>query len=237
MSQSLFSSADGFATADPRRRRVLVAVIALTAAVSIVAGYLLISGAGGRPVAGKLSAQSRSATLGETVPGQPMTIPAAYSGAVWRDPFKPLLTPPPPTKAAVAASKTPAPSPSYSPTPIVIVVPQLTATTSPTTTAPSPTVTVTATPSPTGLPTAGQAISLTLVSVDANAVTANVTVTIGSTNSPYNGIKPGQVFGKYFKLVSILSSDPSSPPVLYGADFEYGDQFVQLTVGDSSQFD
>jgi hypothetical protein len=97
-------------------------------------------------------------------------------------------------------------------------------------------VTVTATPSPTGLPTAGQTITLTLVAVDSNAGTADVTVKQGSTTTPYNGLKPGQVFGTYFKLVSILSSDPAQPPVSYGADFEYGDQFVQLSTGEWSQF-
>jgi hypothetical protein len=41
------------------------------------------------------------------------------------------------------------------------------------------------------------------------------------------------VFGTYFKLVSILS-DSSTTPTTYGADFEYGDQFVQLAKGQSA---
>jgi len=43
------------------------------------------------------------------------------------------------------------------------------------------------------------------------------------------------VFGQYFKLVSILSTDPSDPPVVGGAAFEYGDQFVQLAQGEFAQ--
>jgi hypothetical protein len=77
---------------------------------------------------------------------------------------------------------------------------------------------------------------LTLVNVDANAGTVDVTVKQGTTTTPFNGLKPGQVFDKYFKVVSILSSDPSQPPVTYGADFQYGDQFVQLAKGEWSQF-
>jgi hypothetical protein len=75
-----------------------------------------------------------------------------------------------------------------------------------------------------------------LVNVDPNTSTVDVTVKQGATTTPYNGLKPGQTFGKYFKVVSILSSDPSTPPVYYGADFQYGDQFVQLAKGEWSQF-
>jgi hypothetical protein len=92
------------------------------------------------------------------------------------------------------------------------------------------------TPSPTGLPTAGQSITLTLDAVDLNAGTVDVTVTQGSTSKQYTAVKPGTIFGTYFKLVSVLSSDPNQPPVVGGADFEYGDQFVQLEQGEWAQF-
>jgi hypothetical protein len=86
------------------------------------------------------------------------------------------------------------------------------------------------------LPTAGQAITLTLDEVDLTAGTVNVTVTQGSTSKQYTAVKPGTVFGAYFKLVSVVSSDPNKPPVTGGADFQYGDQFVQLEQGEWAQF-
>ncbi len=70
---------------------------------------------------------------------------------------------------------------------------------------------------------------MTLVRADATN-TIDVTVTNGATTTPYNGIHPGQVFGTYFKLVSILADTSGATPV-YGADFEYGDQFLQLANG------
>jgi len=97
-------------------------------------------------------------------------------------------------------------------------------------------VTSTATPTatPTGLPTAGQAITLTLDAVDLAAGTVDVTVVNGSTTTQYTGLEAGKVFGTYFKVVSILSSDPASPPVVGKAGFQYGDQFVQLAQGESA---
>ncbi len=161
-------------------------------------------------------------------------VPAAYTAAVGRNPFQPALVPPTPpasptakatTKATVAATPTPSP---------LIVIPTLTLAPGPTASAsPAPTVTVTATPTPTSLPTAPNAISLTLVRADATN-TIDVTVTNGSTTTPYNGIHPGQIFGTYFKLVSILADTSGATPV-YGADFEYGDQFLQLANGQSAQ--
>jgi hypothetical protein len=73
---------------------------------------------------------------------------------------------------------------------------------------------------------------LKLDSVDVAGGTANVTVTKGSTSTPYTNVKTGQVFGTYFKLVSIVSNG-ATPPV-GSADFEYGDQFVQLATGESA---
>ena len=77
-------------------------------------------------------------------------------------------------------------------------------------------------------------MTLKVVRVDGSG-TADVTVTNAGTATPYNNVLPGQVFGTYFKLVSIVSSDPAAPPVSYGADFQYGDQFVQLAQGQSAQ--
>jgi hypothetical protein len=57
----------------------------------------------------------------------------------------------------------------------------------------------------------------------------------GKATTQYAGVKTGAVFGTYFKLVSVVSSDPANPPVVSSADFEYGDQFVQLTVGETAQ--
>ena len=94
-------------------------------------------------------------------------------------------------------------------------------------------MTVTATPTPTSLPTSPSAVSLTLVRADTTN-TIDVTVTSGGTTTPYNNVTPGQVFGTYFKLVSILADTSGSTPV-YGADFEYGDQFLQLAKGQSAQ--
>ena len=57
----------------------------------------------------------------------------------------------------------------------------------------------------------------------------------GTTSTPYTGVKTGKTFGTYFKLVSLVSSDPANPPVVGSADFQYGDQFVQLAQGESAQ--
>jgi hypothetical protein len=80
------------------------------------------------------------------------------------------------------------------------------------------------------LPTGNQ--TLVLTAVDGATGVATVTVN-GTTYQP----KSGKVFAKYFKLVSILSgTDPTTNAPTYGADFEYGDQFVQLAVGQSATF-
>jgi hypothetical protein len=87
-------------------------------------------------------------------------------------------------------------------------------------------------PSPTGLTTAATSENLTLNSVDAAQNTVNVTVTTTGKPAIYT-VQNGKEFGTYFKLVSILT-DPSSGKGV-GADFQYGDRFVQLLVTQSAQ--
>ena len=238
MTEQNYSSDAGSTASDAARRRQLI-VLALVVAVAAIGaiGYFGFLKGGKSSNSAALPAiphkshvaspSAAPSSAGATV------VPAVYQAPPANNPFKPLVQPPPPT----AAITNPA-APSVSPTPTVVTPSPtvVTPTPTPTKASPTPTVTVTATPSPTSLPTAGQSITLTLVSVDSTAGTADVTVKQGTTTTPYNGLKPGQVFGTYFKLVSILSSDPSTPPVTYGADFEYGDQFVQLATGEWSQF-
>jgi hypothetical protein len=223
-------------SAQRNQRLALVAVVGV-AVLGVIAYLLFFSGGSKSSNTGAMPPHTPTA-VSSASPTAVLAVPAAYTAAVGRNPFQPALVPPNPpasstakatTKASVAPTPTPTPSP-------LIVIPTLTLAPTPTVTVtanPSPTVTVTATPSPTSLPTAPNAITLTLVRADATN-TIDVTVTNGATTTPYNGITPGQVFGTYFKLVSILADTSGATPV-YGADFEYGDQFLQLAEGQSAQ--
>jgi len=222
-------------SAQRNQRLALVAVVGV--AVLGVIAYLLFFSGGGANSSNTGAVPRHTPTAGSSAsPTAVQAVPAAYTAAVGRNPFQPALVPPTlaasstakaTAKATTAATPTPTPSP-------LIVIPTLTLAPGPTASAsPAPTVTVTATPTPTSLPTAPNAISLTLVRADATN-TIDVTVTNGSTTTPYNGIHPGQIFGTYFKLVSILADNSGTTPV-YGADFEYGDQFLQLANGQSAQ--
>ena len=220
-------------SAQRNQRLALVAVVGV-AVLGVIAYLLFFSGGSKSSNTGATPRHTPTAAVASASPTAVQAVPAAYTAAVGRNPFQPALVPPtlpasPTAKAtkAVAATPTPTPSP-------LIVIPTLTLAPAPTASAsPAPTVTVTATPSPTSLPTAPNAITLTLVRADATN-TIDVTVTNGATTTPYNGITPGQVFGTYFKLVSILADTSGATPV-YGADFEYGDQFLQLAKGQSAQ--
>jgi hypothetical protein len=223
------SSLSPTGSSQKNQRLALVAVVGV-AVVGVIVYLLLFSGgSSSSPAAARVTPHVQTSAVASASPSAVQAVPAAYTAAVGRNPFQPALTPPPVAATAsssAAASKSPTPTPTPSP---LIVIPTLTLSPAPTVTvtaSPSPTATVTVTPSPTGLPTAGNSITLTLVRAD-NTGTVDVTVTNGATTTPYNGIAPGQVFGTYFKLVSILS-DTSTTPTTYGADFEYGDQFVQL---------
>ena len=239
------SSPEVASSAARNQRTALIAVVGVVV-VGALAYLLLFSG-------------NKSSNTGAVVPSRPhvqssavasdspaaavAAIPAAYAGAIGRNPFQPATTPPATPAASsgagaasasgAGASGAASKSASPTPTPTVIVIPTLSLppTSTPT---PTPTVTVTATPTPTGLPTAGQPITLTLTRVD-NSGTVDVSVAKGGTTTPYLNVAPGQIFGTYFKLVSLVSSDPANPPVQYGADFEYGDQFLQLVQGESAQ--
>ena len=226
-------------SAQRNQRLALVAVVGV-AVLGVIAYLLLFSGGSKSSNSGATPPHTHTATapVASASPTAIQAAPAAFAGTVGRNPFQPAFVPPTPpasptakssAKAAAAATPTPSASP-------LIVIPTLTLAPTPTVTVtanPSPTVTVTATPSPTSLPTSGSAITLTLVRADATN-TIDVTVTNGATTTPYNGITPGQVFGTYFKLVSILADTSGTTPV-YGADFEYGDTFLQLAKGQSAQ--
>jgi len=225
------SSLSPTGSSQKNQRLALVAVVGV-AVVGVIVYLLLFSGKSSSPAAAPVTPHVQTSAPASASPAAIQAVPAAFAGTVGRDPFQPQLTPPPSPSASSAAastSKAATPTPAPSPSQPLIVIPTLTFAPSPTvtvTTSASPTATVTITPSPTGLPTAGNSITLTLVRADSTG-TVDVTVTNGATTTPYNGVAPGQVFGTYFKLVSILS-DTSTTPTTYGADFEYGDQFVQL---------
>ena len=223
-------------SAQRNQRLALVAVVGV-AVLGVIAYLLLFSGGSKSSNTGAVPSHPHTA-VSSASPTAVQAVPAAYTAAVGRNPFQPALVPPTPPASPTAKASTKAsvaPAPTSTPSPL-IVIPTLTLAPTPTVTVtanPSPTVTVTATPSPTSLPTAGNAITLTLVRADATN-TIDVTVTNGATTTPYNGITPGQIFGTYFKLVSILADTSGATPV-YGADFEYGDQFLQLAKGQSAQ--
>jgi hypothetical protein len=235
------SSLSPTGSSQKNQRLALVAVVGV-AVVGVIVYLLLFSGgSSSSPAAARVTPHVQSSAVASSSPSAVQAVPAAYTAAVGRDPFQPALTPPPAATAsssaaaASAAAASASKAAAASPSPTLIVIPTLTLSPTPTVTvtaSPSPTATVTVTPSPTGLPTAGNSITLTLVRAD-NTGTVDVTVTNGATTTPYNGVAPGQVFGTYFKLVSILS-DTSTSPTTYGADFEYGDQFVQLAKSQSA---
>src|SRR5665213_722095 len=207
-------------SAQRNQRLALVAVVGV-AVLGVIAYLLLFSGESKSSNTGAVPSHPHTA-VSSASPTAVQAVPAAYTAAVGRNPFQPALVPPTPPASPTAKASTKAsvaPAPTSTPSPLIVI--------------PSPTVTVTATPSPTSLPTAGNAITLTLVRADATN-TIDVTVTNGATTTPYNGITPGQIFGTYFKLVSILADTSGATPV-YGADFEYGDQFLQLAKGQSAQ--
>jgi len=238
MRETAYAARPGSADADdaPRLRLRLASGFALAAA-AVAAVVIAHSGGHSAPVADGATSSFAYRAVAASSPGTgPATVPPTYTAVApfGHDPFKPLVVAPVDVPT-VARSLSPSLSPTQTPTPIVIVL-QPTPTPTPTpTTSPTASVTVTATPSPTGLPTAGAAITLTVDKVDVANGTVDATVVQGSTSTPYTALKPGQVFGQYFKLVSVLSSDPSSPPVVGSADFEYGDQFVELGDGETAQ--
>jgi hypothetical protein len=221
-------------SAQRNQRLALVAVVGV--AVLGVIAYLLFFSGGSKSSDSGAVPHHTPTVASSASPTAVQAVPAAFTAAVGRNPFQPALVPPTPPASASAKSSTKAsvaPTPTPTPSPL-IVIPTLTLAPAPTASAsPAPTVTVTATPTPTSLPTAGNAITLTLVRADTTN-TIDVTVTNGTTTTPYNGVRPGQVFGTYFKLVSILADTSGATPV-YGADFEYGDQFLQLAKGQSAQ--
>ena len=96
----------------------------------------------------------------------------------------------------------------------------------------APSATPSATPKPSSTPLPSN-VDETLVLTSVNYAANTVSVTVdGKAYQPKNG----QVFAQYFKLVSILSNTGATDPMNDGASFEYGDQFIQLTVGQSSHF-
>jgi hypothetical protein len=224
------------------RRRTVIAISGVAAVAAGVGSCLAIAAGGSStsPLSSDAVAYHQASGPSDA-PATALTIPADYSQPIGRNPFKPLVVPPPPAAPSTNAVSNPAPTSSAPVIPVVSILPAptvtVTVTATPTvakTASPSPSRSATPSPSPTTLPTAGQAITLTLVSADTANGTANVTVSIGSTTTPFNDLKPGEVFGTYFKLVSILS-DPSTTPASLGAGFQYGDQFVQLDAGESAQ--
>jgi hypothetical protein len=226
-----------------QRKQVVVAATAGVLALGVVAFVMIFvggaNGASGSILEANAAAKSSAAASPSGL--YAYSIPAAYAGTVGHDPFKPLVV----AKSAPASggagggnstgsntSTSPSPTKTPTPTPTVIVptiTPTPTVTITPT---PTATATVTVTPSPTGLPTSSAAQTLTLVSVDTVANTVNVTVTANGTTTALT-VHNGAVFGTYFKVVSILS-DPGPPPA-NGADFQYGDEFIQLSQGQSAQ--
>jgi hypothetical protein len=225
-------SADS-AAAEQKKRLMLIAGAGAVVVVVAAIYFLFLSGGSSTPT-GAVPSTPRTpvvATSPTPSPSSAAAVPAAYAVAAGRNPFSPIVVAPTAaatTAAATAPAATPtvAPSPSSSfVLPSGVVLPSM----SP---FPTPTVTVTASPSPSLSPLPSGNETLVLTAVDGTTGVATVTVN-GTTYQP----KSGKVFAQYFKLVSILTgTDPTTNAPTYGADFEYGDQFVQLAVGQSAQF-
>jgi hypothetical protein len=236
---------ESFTAPGAQKKQLLVVgtvfgVLALAAALC-----LMLLGGGNSSAAGSILAANAAAKSSASASPSGLgayVIPSQYAGTIGHDPFKPVVVAK--TSAAGggssgASGSTTSTSTSSSSSPTKAPVVTLTPTPSPTVILPTvtptatPTATVTVTPSPTGLPTSSTSQTLTLVSVNSAANTVNVTVLANGTTTPYT-VQNGKVFGTYFKLVSILTDSTTSPPS-YGADFQYGDQFIQLNMGQSAQ--
>jgi hypothetical protein len=235
-------------TAPGAQRKQLLVVGIVVAVFALAAMLCLMFLGGGKSTAGSPILGANAAAKSSAAPQNPLgvyAIPAQYAGGLGHDPFKPLVVAatggtggggtsggPGSTASPGGLSSTPpsTPTPTPTPTPTVIVLPTLTPNPTPT---PTATATVTVTPSPTGLPTSSTPQTLALVSVDTAADTVTVNVTANGVTTPYTAHN-GTVFGTYFKVVSILT-DSTTTPATHGADFQYGDQFVQLATGQSAQ--
>jgi hypothetical protein len=229
---------ESFTAPGAQKKQLLVVgtvfgVLALAAAL-----LLMLLGGGNSSAAGSILAANAAAKSSASASPSglgPYVIPSQYAGTIGHDPFRPVVVAKIPVASGSSGAATTSTSTSSSASPTKAPVVTLTPTPSPTVVIPTatPTATVTVTPSPTGLPTSSTSQTLTLVSVDTAANTVNVTVLANGATTPYT-VQNGKVFGTYFKLVSILTDSTTSPPS-YGADFQYGDQFIQLNMGQSAQ--
>jgi hypothetical protein len=263
MTQNNALPADGpslAAPADDRRKKLLV-LGGVGGAVIVAAVLFLLFSGGGSSTSGANAPLVRGSARA-TAPGSPVAststvvVPAAYNGPAGRNPFSPLVTAPgggaggtgssSPSASVVVPAGTVTPTPTPTPTPTFVFptgVPFPSATSTPTATvtvtatpspsksaSPTPSPSASVTPTPTPTPSGPETLILTAVDTAGGDVTVTVN---GTTYTPTTGT----VFAQYFKLVSILSgTDPSTGQPTSGADFEYGDQFVQLAVGQSATF-
>jgi cell division septation protein DedD len=227
-------------TAPGAQKKQLLVVGTVFGVLALAAALVLMllgggnSSAAGSVIAANAAAKSKSASASPSGLGA-YVIPSQYAGNVGHDPFKPVVVAKVPVASGSsggAATTSTSSSPSPTKTPVVTLTPTPTPTVIIPTPTATPTATVTVTPSPTGLPTSSTSQTLTLLSVDTAANTINVTVAANGQTTPYT-VQNGKVFGTYFKLVSILTDGTTTPPS-YGADFQYGDQFLQLNMGQSA---
>jgi hypothetical protein len=233
---------ESFTAPGAQKKQLLVAgtvvgVLALAAALLV-----MLLGGGNSSAAGSILAANAAAKSSASASPSglgPYVIPSQYAGNIGHDPFRPVVVAKTSAPGAVSSGPGGTTSTSSSSSPTKTPVVTLTPTPTPTVIIPTvtptatPTATVTVTPSPTGLPTSSTSQTLTLLSVDTAANTANVTILANGQTTPYT-VQNGKVFGTYFKLVSILTDSTTTPPG-HGADFQYGDQFLQLNVGQSAQ--
>lgn len=203
------------------------------ALVAIVGGYLLLGGGGGdsssAPAAAARPAVTHAAPTTPSASAAPVGKATAaiktFNGEVGRDPFNPLITPPPvPTNTAASGSATPSPGSTAlptaaAPTPGTVVsgLPTTGVTALPT----SITLVPTGTPAPTT--TKAPAVVVVLKAIAFHGTTPYVVVSFSGKSL---ALKTGDTSAGNLKVVAIAPDDGT-------ATFQLGDQTFDLHIGQS----
>lgn len=166
------------------RRNLVIVGIAVAVALLVAVWFLFLSGGGSSTPTGAVpqaSLKANGAGPGKTTVKKKKTTvvipPAASKDTDGRDPFKALLKP----EASASAS------------PVATTAPSASASTPPSTPAPSAST-----------PAFGTVVAtVSLVSIDSKAKTANFSVATTSAPTKFSGIKVGETFATFFKLFDL----------------------------------
>lgn len=166
------------------RRNLVIVGIAVAVALLVAVWFLFLSGGGSSTPTGAVpqaSLKANGAGPGKTTVKKKKTTvvipPAASKDTDGRDPFKALLKP----VASASAS------------PVATTAPSASASTPPSNPAPSAST-----------PAFGTVVAtVSLVSIDSKAKTANFSVATTSDPTKFSGIKVGETFATFFKLFDL----------------------------------